>query len=85
MARAPGAGNWRLWGRESHIPRYRLVELRSEDGKHRRVLELGGNHGIILAAVSAGAEICNMVVTHHSGIENFADISRITRAWACGV
>jgi len=31
MARAPGAGDLLLQGRESHMPRYRSVMLVSED------------------------------------------------------
>lgn len=64
MARAPGAGDLRLEGRESHIPRYRSVMLLPEGGEARQMRELGSNSGILLAPVSASAEIYNLVLTH---------------------
>jgi hypothetical protein len=37
--------------------------------------ELGSNSGILLASVSASAEIYNLVLTHDQVTENYADIS----------
>ena len=47
--------------------------------------ELGSNSGILLAPVSASAEIYNLVLTHDSVTENYADISIHREAEGCGV
>jgi hypothetical protein len=63
MARAPGAGDLAVEGRVSHIPRYRSVMLHPEDGEAPQMRELGSKSGILLAPVSASAEIYNLVLT----------------------
>jgi hypothetical protein len=63
MARSPGGGDLRLDDGASHIPRYRSNVPLPEGGEAPQMRELGSNSGILLAPVSASAEIYNLVLT----------------------